>query len=132
MSGPIINCPRCGTGFEGRRTSETAILDDRHTVRSVTRLRRAKCTEHGWFDVEDRGNHVTMWDWKFNRMFQRRVLRDVLKRLSTEERRMFWNMRDGWRAPDWAWLASLGAKPDWIEVSAPCGDAHNRTRDQHN
>lgn len=115
MSRPLLNCPQCGKVVEARGPSETAIFDETRKVRSVIRLFRAECAEHGWFeDGEAVGNHVTMWDRRFNRMFPPSIRRDLLSKLSGVERLAFNEMRGGKRLADWTWLESLVPKLDWI------------------
>lgn len=119
MSRPTLSCPRCGKLVEARGPSETAVFDESRRVRSVKRSFRAECVEHGYFEDEEAvGNHVTMWDRKFNRLFPPSIRRDVLKTLSVVERLMFNEMRRGKRLTDWIWLESLVQKLYWIEISS--------------
>lgn len=111
MARPSLRCPTCNMVVEARGPGELTASDNlTGHVLSVRRFFRGECPQHGWFDIETRGNHVTFWNWRFNIDFPKGVRRELISKLPPDESRRFKEMLEGRRRTDWAWLSTIASR----------------------
>lgn len=106
MSNSTAFCPNCGKDVPATFREMTKSDSASGEVLSARRFPLLLCEHGGLGDEKDEisGHHATQWKAEFDRLFPRNVQKELLGRLSADERQAFVDMREGKRRPDWTLL----------------------------